>query len=125
MPIECPASHGKGVRKDPDWPSSTFCWTHPFLVQETIPLSRLRNDYDMYPSVRLLQHACRITLFTRSNCSLCTNAKQTLSAVWDARPFEYKEIDVMKAEEKKWRDLYEFDTPVCEFIHYIAKIVLT
>lgn len=66
----------------------------------------------MYPSVRLLQHACRITLFTRANCSLCTNARQTLSAVWDARPFEYKEIDVMKPEGKSWRDLYEFDTPV-------------
>jgi hypothetical protein len=30
------------------------------------------------------------------------------------RPFEYKEIDVMKESEeaKRWRDLYEFDTPV-------------
>ncbi|PMD17458.1 hypothetical protein NA56DRAFT_662101 [Hyaloscypha hepaticicola] len=66
----------------------------------------------MRPSVRLLQHSCRITLFTRANCSLCTKAKQTLSTVWDVRPFEFKEIDIMKPEETKWRDLYEFDTPV-------------
>ncbi|KAG4425675.1 hypothetical protein IFR04_001137 [Cadophora malorum] len=46
------------------------------------------------------------------NCSLCTNAKQTLSNVWDVRPFHYTEIDVMKPDAKKWRDLYEFDTPV-------------
>lgn len=32
--------------------------------------------------------------------------------MWDKRPFDYKEIDVMKPEEKRWRDLYEFDTPV-------------
>ncbi|KAH8809773.1 hypothetical protein F5882DRAFT_96887 [Hyaloscypha sp. PMI_1271] len=66
----------------------------------------------MYPSVRLLQHACRITLFTRANCSLCTKAKQTLSEVWDVKPFEFKQIDVMRPEEKNWRNLYEFDTPV-------------
>ncbi|KAH6678369.1 hypothetical protein B0J14DRAFT_320828 [Halenospora varia] len=66
----------------------------------------------MHPSSRLLQHACRITLFTRQNCSLCINAKQTLSTVWDKRPFVYKEIDVMEPEFKGWKDLYEFDTPV-------------
>jgi len=74
----------------------------------------------MYPSTRLLQRACRITFFTRANCSLCTNAKQILSSVWDIRPFEYKEIDVMKEsdEAKGWRDLYEFDTPVvCGYIY--------
>ncbi|RDL41976.1 Glutaredoxin-like protein [Venustampulla echinocandica] len=66
----------------------------------------------MRPSSRLLQHACRITLFTRENCSLCTNAKSTLSAVWDKRPFDYKEINVMKPGANGWKDLYEFDTPV-------------
>jgi len=50
------------------------------------------------------------------NCSLCTNAKQTLSNVWDVRPFHYTEIDVMKPDAKKWRDLYEFDTPVVSSI---------
>ncbi|TVY50895.1 Glutaredoxin-like protein [Lachnellula cervina] len=68
----------------------------------------------MRATARLLQyqHALRITLFTRQNCSLCTNAKQNLSTVWDRRPFIYKEIDVMTPEAKGWRDLYEFDTPV-------------
>ena len=72
----------------------------------------------MHSSLRLLQHACRITFFSRANCSLCTNAKQTLSDVWDARPFEYKEIDVMSSdtEAKSWRDLYEFDTPVARVL---------
>jgi hypothetical protein len=66
----------------------------------------------MHQSIRLLQQACRITLFTRANCSLCTNAKNTLSTVWDTRPFNYKEIDVMTQGAKNWRDIYEFDTPV-------------
>lgn len=66
----------------------------------------------MRATTRLLQHACRITLFTRRNCSLCTRAKESLSIVWDKRPFDYKEIDVMTPEAKEWRDLYEFDTPV-------------
>ena len=66
----------------------------------------------MKSSIRLFQQACRITLFTRPNCSLCTNAKDVLSTVWDKRPFTYKEIEVMKPDEKSWRDIYEFDTPV-------------
>lgn len=74
----------------------------------------------MYPTARLFQHACRITLFTRANCSLCTDAKRVLSSVWDSRPFEYREIDVMKAEEKRWRDFYEFDTPVVSISHHVT-----
>ncbi|TQS38994.1 hypothetical protein Golomagni_00487 [Golovinomyces magnicellulatus] len=65
----------------------------------------------MHPSARFF-YACRITLFTRANCSLCTNAKQILSDVHKLRSFKYHEIDIMKSESKKWRDLYEFDTPV-------------
>ncbi|KAI1006833.1 hypothetical protein K3495_g1390 [Podosphaera aphanis] len=71
----------------------------------------------MHLSNRLL-HACRITLFTRANCSLCTLAKQTLSDVWDRRPFDYQEIDILQAEHQRWRDVYEFDTPV---IHVTAR----
>jgi hypothetical protein len=40
------------------------------------------------------------------------NAKEILSNVKFTRPFEYMEVDVMTSEGKKWRDLYEFDTPV-------------
>src|SRR6266536_1983854 len=49
----------------------------------------------MKSSILMFQQACRITLFTRPNCSLCTDAKDILSNVWDKRPFEYKEIEVM------------------------------
>lgn len=66
---------------------------------------------EMRAANRLLQ-ACRITLFTRANCSLCTDAKHTLSAVWDTRPFVFREVDVMKPDQTAWRNLYEFDTPV-------------
>ncbi|KAF2808518.1 uncharacterized protein BDZ99DRAFT_390849 [Mytilinidion resinicola] len=65
----------------------------------------------MLPSRRLLQHASKITLFTRANCSLCDSAKRVLSDVWDQRPFEYTEIDVMEPGKEKWK-IYEFDTPV-------------
>ncbi|KAI8623013.1 hypothetical protein F5Y19DRAFT_406472 [Xylariaceae sp. FL1651] len=66
----------------------------------------------MRSTVRLLQ-ACRITLFTRENCGLCTDARSVLSDVWDARPFQFKEIDIVKSEGgPRWRDLYEFDVPV-------------
>ena len=60
---------------------------------------------------RLLQ-SCRITLFTRANCGLCSQAKSVLSDVWDQRPFVYKEVDIIAPEAKGWRDLYEFDVPV-------------
>lgn len=66
----------------------------------------------MRATSRLLQ-ACRITLFTRENCGLCTEARSVLSNVWDSRPFEFKEIDIIKYDGKpRWRDLYEFDVPV-------------
>ena len=41
------------------------------------------------------QWSLRHTLFIRQNCSLCTDAKEVMSKVWDRRPFEYTEIDVM------------------------------
>ena len=67
----------------------------------------------MRATARLLQHASRITLFTRENCGLCTQARSVLSDVWDACPFEYKEVDIIKSDSvPRWRDLYEFDVPV-------------
>ncbi|KAF2761529.1 glutaredoxin 2 [Pseudovirgaria hyperparasitica] len=66
----------------------------------------------MKPTFRLLQHACRITLFTRPNCSLCDDAKSVLSRLWDKRPFEYQEIEILKPGAEKWKAVYEFDTPV-------------
>ncbi|KAK2073535.1 hypothetical protein P8C59_007816 [Phyllachora maydis] len=58
-----------------------------------------------------LYQACRITLFTRQNCQLCSQARTVLSVVWDTRPFALKEIDIMKPENKGWK-MYEFDVPV-------------
>ncbi|KAK3945341.1 hypothetical protein QBC46DRAFT_336656 [Diplogelasinospora grovesii] len=60
---------------------------------------------------RLFQ-SCRITLFTREHCGLCTQARSVLSDVWDKRPFAFTETDIIKPEAKGWRDLYEFDVPV-------------
>lgn len=60
---------------------------------------------------RLLQ-LCRITLFTRENCGLCSQARSVLADVWDKRPFAFVQVDIIKPESKGWRDLYEFDVPV-------------
>lgn len=72
-------------------------------------------------SSRLLQ-SCRITLFTRENCGLCTQAKSVLSQVRGTRPFEFKEIDITKAGAKGWRDLYDFDVPVVSlYLHFYRR----
>lgn len=55
---------------------------------------------------------CRITLFTRVNCSLCDTAKAVVGNVQKATPFTYREINVMEPGQEKWKDVYEFDTPV-------------
>lgn len=65
----------------------------------------------MRASTRLLQ-SCRITLFTRENCGLCSRAKSALSHVWDSRPFVYSEVDIVAPGARAWRDLYDFDVPV-------------
>lgn len=64
----------------------------------------------MRPTLRLLQEACRITLFTRANCGLCTQAKDVLTQVKSVRRFEYSEVDIVK--NQAWKDLYDFDVPV-------------
>lgn len=65
----------------------------------------------MFVTRNLLQ-ACRITLFSRDNCGLCSQAKGVLSNVWDKRPFDYKEVDLAKPEWTSWKDIYDFDIPV-------------
>ncbi|KAK3652615.1 hypothetical protein LTR56_001980 [Elasticomyces elasticus] len=60
----------------------------------------------------LLQSALRLTMFSRPNCSLCDDAKVVVRRVMEHRPAEYKEYDVMNAGNERWKDLYEFDTPV-------------
>lgn len=53
----------------------------------------------------------RITLFTRANCSLCTNASAVLMNVQKRRPFRLDKFDVMEDKNAKWK-IYEFDVPV-------------
>ncbi|CAO2650326.1 Nn.00g016180.m01.CDS01 [Neocucurbitaria sp. VM-36] len=55
---------------------------------------------------------CRITFFTRSPCGLCDSAKAVVQEVNAKRPLEYREVNVMEPGQEKWRDVYEFDTPV-------------
>lgn len=63
-------------------------------------------------TVRLLQHTAHITLFTRSNCCLCDSAKSVLRKLEEKRSFDLNEINVMDSNQKKWKELYEYDTPV-------------
>lgn len=65
-------------------------------------------------ATRLLSQNLRLTLFTRANCGLCDSAKQTMTQVQRRKPghFHYSEVDIMKPENKAWRDLYDFDVPV-------------
>ncbi|KAK5164849.1 uncharacterized protein LTR77_009513 [Saxophila tyrrhenica] len=63
----------------------------------------------------LYRQCVRLTFFTRPQCGLCDDAKEVLSKVWDRRPFEYDEINVMEKQYKKWRGLYALDTPVIHF----------
>lgn len=72
----------------------------------------------MFVTRRLLQ-ACRITLFSRDDCGLCTQAKGVLSDVWDKRPFQYTEVNLAKPEFKHWKNLYDFDIPVVSTISFL------
>ncbi|KAK5114833.1 hypothetical protein LTR62_001990 [Meristemomyces frigidus] len=66
----------------------------------------------MKPSSILYNHLLRLTLFTRSNCALCDTAKAVLANVRAQRHVDYAEVDVMSAGRGRWKDPYEFDTPV-------------
>ena len=85
----------------------SLLWSHPRSAQ-----SSSLGDPTMRPSASLLQHTARVTLFTRANCSLCDTAKSTISRVATTRSFELAQVDVMAPDQRQWKDLYEFDTPV-------------
>lgn len=59
---------------------------------------------------------CRITFFTRSPCGLCDTAKAVVQNVNKTRPLQYQEINVMEAGQEKWKNVYEFDTPVVSYL---------
>lgn len=60
---------------------------------------------------------CRITFFTRSPCGLCDTAKAVVQNVKKTRPLQYHEINVMDPGQEKWKNVYEFDTPVVSHHH--------
>lgn len=82
----------------------------------------------MRPTVVLLRQIPRITLFTRRNCPLCDEAKEVVDKVKQRRPFDYHEVNVMGRGQKKWRSLYEFETPVVcglatpSYLHYPSNV---
>ncbi|KAF9695957.1 hypothetical protein EKO04_006116 [Ascochyta lentis] len=55
---------------------------------------------------------CRVTFFTRSPCGLCDTAKAVVQNVNKTRPLQYQEINVMEPGQERWKEVYEFDTPV-------------
>jgi glutaredoxin len=57
-------------------------------------------------------YSARLTLFTRSNCSLCDVAKSKIAEVQRKRAIEYHEVDVMAPGQKQWKQLYQYETPV-------------
>lgn len=65
----------------------------------------------MLPTRALFGQA-RLTLFTRVGCGLCDNARKTIVQLNNRRPFEYIETYVDEPENKKWKDVYDFDVPV-------------
>lgn len=75
----------------------------------------------MRPTVTLLQHSARLTLFTRAQCSLCDTAKLVLQKIRDkGREFEYREVDVMAKGMREWREKYQFDVPVVSDFYICA-----
>lgn len=88
-----------------------FLHIFPILNTQEPGTSILSGVVQIMRATSILYRQCvRLTLFTRPNCSLCDDAKAVLSKVWDKKPFEYDEMNVM--EHPKWKALYEFDTPV-------------
>ena len=66
----------------------------------------------MHSSVRFLQQAAKLVLFTRSNCSLCETAKLVVNNVRERHDVDFAEVDIMAAGNEQWRTVYEFDVPV-------------
>lgn len=66
----------------------------------------------MFPTRSLLSKSVGLTFFTRANCSLCDTAKHNVNQLLKRKPLPYSEIDVMTTGNEKWKNVYEFDTPV-------------
>ncbi|KAF9415248.1 hypothetical protein BGZ94_000148 [Podila epigama] len=55
----------------------------------------------------------RLTLFTKSNCGLCTTAKEALMRVQSKIPFHLDQVDIY-APGQEAAQKYMFDVPVVE-----------
>lgn len=92
----------------------TICLMKFILQKEVLP-NFVTQCRDMRTKVQLTQNLTRLTLFTRPNCSLCDSAKLVLQALGRTKHFEMKQVDVMDPVNKRWKMIYEFDTPVVRF----------
>jgi Glutaredoxin-like domain (DUF836) len=66
----------------------------------------------MKPTSSLLRSLANLTLFTRTNCSLCETAKLSLAEIRKRGDRTYNEINVMDQKHEKWKSIYELDVPV-------------
>jgi len=66
----------------------------------------------MRPSCALSMYSAKLTLFTRTPCSLCDVVKPKIAEVVKKRTVDYNEIDVMAPGQEEWKKLYKYETPV-------------
>ena len=52
----------------------------------------------------------KVTLYTRSGCHLCGEAKQVIESVRRRMPFDYEELDI--DSDPRLRQLYNEEVPV-------------
>ena len=69
----------------------------------------------MRQTLRLLEYQTLLTLYTRTNCSLCDNAKFVIKNLAKKKKFDFHQVDVMAPDHRQWKLLYEFDAPVVRF----------
>ncbi|KAK9379907.1 uncharacterized protein V2V93DRAFT_391976 [Kockiozyma suomiensis] len=57
-----------------------------------------------------------MTIYSRPQCGLCDEAKQSISKATKKLPsFDLLQVDILLPENKEWFDKYAFDVPVIHF----------
>ncbi|KAK9459639.1 uncharacterized protein V1516DRAFT_538559 [Lipomyces oligophaga] len=69
---------------------------------------------------QLLNQFPRLTIFSRPNCGLCSEAKLSISKALPKlttgdKSLQVKEVDILEPENQKWFDKYAYDVPVVYF----------
>ena len=59
------------------------------------------------------------TLYKRPGCGLCDKMLILTRTNQKANRFQLQEIDIMKPENKSWKDCYEYDVPVLHVQKYL------